>query len=400
MNGVRRDRNPWSLAMCVVVLLCTTFPAQAASFDCERALTIVEKFICETPELSRLDEALSTTYLAAQKSSTRVEQLRREQRSWLVGRNACASKKCVRDAYLEQLERLELSMPVPNEPYSGREPDYQPFKSNYQRFRLLRGTEKEVCTAHVALLRATYFDLPPYCGRSEPNDTPGFEPLTLVHLDDESTMWLHHTLGALFSERADLLQSIAPLSASRAYVEELRQSPLAFLASISPSTFEPPIDIDNDGIPDRIAYWPDHNYHNCGQESPLNKDGTFLRGTRHALALDAQGRIDVTRTRALFGHPFPYVIEQRDKNTGKSTSVALSRYRPLAHMVTFTKYRGTFYFSGMTDAYGWGDFENKRKSDPTLADMLAVYEHRNGKTALQCEIRWIPMHRNQLKKSK
>lgn len=377
---------------CLLLGVALGSTSHAASFDCVGASTLVEHFICETTELSRLDEALSATYLAAQKSSRRVEQLRSAQRRWLAGRNACTSKKCVRDAYLDQLERLELGMSMPNEPYSDREPDHQPFKSSYQRFRLLRGADKEVCTAHLALLRATYFQLPPYCGRSEPEGAPGFEPLTLVRLDDESTMWANQTLGTLLSERPDLLRVPAePSPESREYAEEVRRLPLA----ISPSTFDPPIDIDNDGILDRIAYWPDYNYKDCGRESGINKNGAFLRGTRHALALDAQGRIDVMRTRALFGHPFPYVIEQRDKNTGKSTSVALSLYRPLAHMMTFTKYRGTFYFSGMTDAYGWGDFENKRKSDPTLADTLAVYEHRNGKTTLQCEIRWMPMNQPQ-----
>ncbi|WP_160296756.1 hypothetical protein [Sphingomonas sp. ERG5] len=42
-----------------LVLLIGTAPAGAASFDCAKASTRVEKLVCSDPQLSRLDERLA-----------------------------------------------------------------------------------------------------------------------------------------------------------------------------------------------------------------------------------------------------------------------------------------------------------------------------------------------------
>ena len=41
---------------------CLFSPAQAASFDCAKAKTRVERLVCADPELSRLDEAMALAY--------------------------------------------------------------------------------------------------------------------------------------------------------------------------------------------------------------------------------------------------------------------------------------------------------------------------------------------------
>lgn len=68
-----------------MLLLGAVSPAMAASFDCNRASTPQEKLICQTPQLSALDETLATVYrqkisgLAAADAA----QLKQSQRDWL-----------------------------------------------------------------------------------------------------------------------------------------------------------------------------------------------------------------------------------------------------------------------------------------------------------------------------
>jgi len=74
-------------ALGVLLLPCSLIcflEASAASFDCAKASSQVEKTICSDPELSKLDEELGATYEAALRNAPQtVAQLRREQRRWL-----------------------------------------------------------------------------------------------------------------------------------------------------------------------------------------------------------------------------------------------------------------------------------------------------------------------------
>ena len=51
--------------LCGVLWLWFTFPAQAASFDCGKTSTAVEKMICADAELSKLDEKMAAAYAEA-----------------------------------------------------------------------------------------------------------------------------------------------------------------------------------------------------------------------------------------------------------------------------------------------------------------------------------------------
>jgi len=62
-------------------LLATT--AQAASFDCAKAATQIERAICSSPDLSRLDEAMAATYKKALKAQKYAPYLRDDQKAWL-----------------------------------------------------------------------------------------------------------------------------------------------------------------------------------------------------------------------------------------------------------------------------------------------------------------------------
>ncbi len=70
----------------------------AAGFDCGQASTQVEIMICDTPELSQLDDDLNSLYELT-KGHPNKAQLLQELREWLQKRNACESEKCLLREY-------------------------------------------------------------------------------------------------------------------------------------------------------------------------------------------------------------------------------------------------------------------------------------------------------------
>lgn len=86
--------------------------AQAASFDCDKAASGVEKMICADNTLSNLDIALSSVYGKALFRSTEPSKLKAAQRSWLKNtRNVCQTAQCVEVAYKQRVLDLR-AIPV------------------------------------------------------------------------------------------------------------------------------------------------------------------------------------------------------------------------------------------------------------------------------------------------
>ena len=65
--------------------------AHAASFDCDKASTTVEKLICSNDKLSKLDDELAEIYSSAAKEKKGGDKIRNSQREWLKSRDDCAS---------------------------------------------------------------------------------------------------------------------------------------------------------------------------------------------------------------------------------------------------------------------------------------------------------------------
>lgn len=70
-------------------------PAQAASFDCAKATTKVEKLICADAALSKLDEELTKVYGEVLKKSLDEALLKKQQRASLKARNQCKGIACL-----------------------------------------------------------------------------------------------------------------------------------------------------------------------------------------------------------------------------------------------------------------------------------------------------------------
>lgn len=97
-----------SLAVLVLVCFCMSEHGHAASFDCSRASTNVERTICTDSELSHLDETLDTQYKKSLVGNATPDDVRREQRRWMVMRNSCKDFACIRAAYLKRISDLSI----------------------------------------------------------------------------------------------------------------------------------------------------------------------------------------------------------------------------------------------------------------------------------------------------
>jgi len=105
------------LVLATFLLLIIAGNIHAASFDCSKAASEVEKIICSDDELSRLDESLSMAYLRALKQTDIKKQAIESQRQWLKNeRNACKDleeayethAECIKEAYETRIKELSL----------------------------------------------------------------------------------------------------------------------------------------------------------------------------------------------------------------------------------------------------------------------------------------------------
>lgn len=95
------------LLMAVLGLL--TIHAEAASFDCAKATTKVEKTICENDDLSRLDQELDTAYRGSLSRDDVKRQAIKSQRDWLKNvRNPCQNAECLKQAYESRIKEIGL----------------------------------------------------------------------------------------------------------------------------------------------------------------------------------------------------------------------------------------------------------------------------------------------------
>lgn len=96
-------------AILILVWFASVIVAHAASFDCTKAQTQVERLICTTPRLSALDAALGAAYQGAlqRADDAKKRRLLAEQRQWLKSvRNVCTDEACILQAYTSRARVL------------------------------------------------------------------------------------------------------------------------------------------------------------------------------------------------------------------------------------------------------------------------------------------------------
>lgn len=101
--------------LCVLVLYLASSGCLASGFDCARATAAIDKTLCASPHLDRLDTRLGQTYTDARRRCP-GSPLQAEQRRWLREvRDRCADESCLTGVYearLEALARTDCSAPA------------------------------------------------------------------------------------------------------------------------------------------------------------------------------------------------------------------------------------------------------------------------------------------------
>jgi uncharacterized protein len=96
-------RISWVLLGCLALVPS----AHAASFDCAKASTSVEKMVCGDDKLSQLDSELSAAYKQALEAASNKQTLIHEQRQWIHDvRGICADVTCLTRAYTARLREI------------------------------------------------------------------------------------------------------------------------------------------------------------------------------------------------------------------------------------------------------------------------------------------------------
>jgi uncharacterized protein len=97
------------MRLIVGVLLCLaalTETSRAASFDCAKAATPVEKMVCGDSALSKADEALAQAYAAALAATLDTHTLRTDQVEWIGRRNKLTTVVRLLESYQHRIEDL------------------------------------------------------------------------------------------------------------------------------------------------------------------------------------------------------------------------------------------------------------------------------------------------------
>jgi uncharacterized protein len=133
-------------------LLALALPAQAASFDCAKAGTKVEKLICGDAVLSKLDDELSVSYKGALQDHTKADAIKQSQKQWLRERNNCKDAECVKAVYRNRERELVGETDVAGAPAQAKAKSQvkqpkvaSPGSANKETYALVMSKNDEMC---------------------------------------------------------------------------------------------------------------------------------------------------------------------------------------------------------------------------------------------------------------
>ncbi len=98
-----------SIFVSVIFSMLPALQSQAASFDCRKAVTTIERLICSDQRLSELDEVLTMRYeeSLAKSNLPGKKRLRNEQKQWLIDqRGKCSNIGCLTDIYEQRIKAI------------------------------------------------------------------------------------------------------------------------------------------------------------------------------------------------------------------------------------------------------------------------------------------------------
>ncbi len=145
-----------SLALYVMgaLMMAWVLPVWAASFDCAKAQTRVERLICADPQLSRLDEEMAASYKVALQDQANAEAIKQAQRHWVRERNACSDADCVKTIYKRRLQAIQKTPPSDTQRKVSGNADGR--KMTVPRYKLLQEEPyeplSEICEEFTAMI--------------------------------------------------------------------------------------------------------------------------------------------------------------------------------------------------------------------------------------------------------
>ena len=241
------------------------------------------------------------------------------------------------------------------------------------RMKLIQGQGIPVCEAYLQRLNQTVFHEPPYCGRPENDQVPGFSLLNRVALSGTAYRRLYGHFD-LFRASGN---SHAGEDVSAIYDRNVH----SVKADVESWGYDPKIDIENaDSLANLVVWSQESGFPACGdrhQQTGPDVAPEGARGSQLIIALNPQGsEVDEPKTANIFG------------DHGKSNSpdnLGKSQFRPIGSSMSIFEYRGVYYFDTFFDGNGWPDFEGERTTEDLLKDHLAVFVHQRGATRQICE---------------
>ncbi len=162
-----------------LLVLSLATASQAASFDCAKATSKVEKMICADAELSKLDVEIAKTYTAALRNNMSTKNIRIMQKHWVNERDGCNDTECERRADADRLKELSANEHFISQKVTSGPTQVQVESSsaastngedicivpkidwrNYQ-WMLISGNDLEICKEMLAYLKSQPSNLPP-----------------------------------------------------------------------------------------------------------------------------------------------------------------------------------------------------------------------------------------------
>lgn len=138
----------------VIALFLSAPPLDAASFDCTKTATQVEKLICADKEISDLDDRLAAAYKQALDMASNKEGLKQLQIEWLKSRDTCKDQPCLKARYEARITQLASASQPAN--VAATHTGY---------YALVKGKGVEVCEQYEKNLNSFHLDRPMICER-------------------------------------------------------------------------------------------------------------------------------------------------------------------------------------------------------------------------------------------
>jgi hypothetical protein len=217
-------------------------------------------------------------------------------------------------------------------------------------FKLRRGRGTPVCEADLQRLNQMEFHDPPYCGRPESTQVPGFALLHRRYLSVAEYV-------RLWSDVTREPKSTAPVY--RGF------TPGAW-------TYVPPMNIENSVSSDTLVMWTDVDRYSTQCGAADTRTGASMRGGALGLLVFPDGRVDSEKTYKIFG----------ERNAAHYGSPAAAQF---AYEFDVFRYRNINYFDTFLDQgydfaggpqYSWSR---------TISDTLAVFQVDHGTRREMCE---------------